>query len=52
MPGYVGLNCTTQCPFPYYGEKCQNICECSNETCDVSNGCRVLTTLSTPTTGM
>lgn len=40
MPGYVGLNCTSTCPHPTYGERCQGYCNCSNETCDVSTGCK------------
>uniref|UniRef100_K1R8X5 EGF-like domain-containing protein n=1 Tax=Magallana gigas TaxID=29159 RepID=K1R8X5_MAGGI len=44
MPGYSGLNCTTRCPYPWYGYRCQGYCDCSNDTCDVSTGCRTLTT--------
>lgn len=51
MPGYTGLNCSDKCPFPFYGYKCQEQCHCSNETCDVSTGCRYLTTLTAVTTG-
>lgn len=50
MPGYTGLNCSDKCPFPFYGDRCQNMCDCNNETCDVSTGCRDLTTLTTLTT--
>lgn len=42
MPGYVGLNCTTKCPYSTYGERCQGYCYCSNNTCDVSLGCEGL----------
>lgn len=51
MPGYIGLNCSNKCPYPYYGEKCKQWCNCSNDTCDVSTGCRDLTTLTALTTG-
>uniref|UniRef100_A0A8W8JQN1 Uncharacterized protein n=1 Tax=Magallana gigas TaxID=29159 RepID=A0A8W8JQN1_MAGGI len=51
MPGYIGLNCSNKCPFPFYGDKCKERCHCSNETCDVSTGCRYLTTLTAVTTG-
>lgn len=51
MPGYIGLNCSNKCPYPYYGEKCKERCNCSNDTCDVSTGCRDLTTLTALTTG-
>uniref|UniRef100_K1P6M1 Uncharacterized protein n=1 Tax=Magallana gigas TaxID=29159 RepID=K1P6M1_MAGGI len=44
MPGYSGLNCTTSCPYPLYGYRCQGYCDCSNDTCDISTGCRTLTT--------
>lgn len=44
MPGYSGLNCATRCPYPTYGRRCQGHCNCSNYTCDVSTGCRTLTT--------
>lgn len=43
MPGYSGLNCTTKCPYPLYGYRCQGFCNCSNYTCDVSTGCRTIT---------
>ena len=44
-PGYCGLNCTFPCPYPVYGDRCQRICDCDKNSCDVSTGCR------TPTTG-
>lgn len=44
MPGYSGLNCTTRCPYPLYGYRCQGYCDCSIDTCDVSTGCRTITT--------
>lgn len=42
LKGYVGENCEIECPFPYYGWKCQQ--ECNN--CDIEdyhhkNGCRL-----------
>lgn len=40
LPGYVGLNCVTKCPYPTYGEKCRGTCDCSKDACDVSMGCR------------
>ncbi|XP_078334363.1 laminin subunit alpha lam-3-like isoform X1 [Crassostrea virginica] len=43
-PGYTGLNCTIRCPYPSYGENCQRNCTCSKEDCDVSTGCRTVTT--------
>lgn len=37
--GYTGLNCTSSCPHPTYGVRCQGYCDCTNVTCDVSKGC-------------
>lgn len=51
MPGYTGLNCSDKCPFPFYGENCMEMCNCINETCDVSTGCKDLTTITAFTTG-
>lgn len=42
--GYFGLNCTLQCPYPYYGDRCRRRCECDKDSCDVSTGCRPITT--------
>lgn len=47
MQGYTGANCTTQCPYPSYGDACQGTCNCSIDICDMSWGCRTLTTLTT-----
>lgn len=49
IAGYIGLNCTERCPYPSYGDRCQGLCGCSNDTCDVSTGCLVITTLKTGT---
>lgn len=43
MNGYTGLNCTSKCPYPTYGRKCQAICNCSETLCDISGGCSTLT---------
>lgn len=44
MPGYGGENCSSLCPYPYYGLHCQRRCNCSREFCDVSSGCiRIVT---------
>lgn len=42
MKGYHGINCTKQCPFPTYGIRCQGLCTCSKDQCDVSTGCSTL----------
>lgn len=44
MPGYTGLNCATRCPYPLYGNICQEYCHCSIDTCDAFTGCRSLAT--------
>lgn len=41
MSGYSGVNCSSLCPYPYYGEDCQRKCDCSKELCTVSTGCIV-----------
>nr|XP_034331943.1 uncharacterized protein LOC117691026 [Crassostrea gigas] len=39
-PGYSGPGCFITCPYPLYGENCQNICNCSStEYCDFMFGC-------------
>lgn len=43
MPGYTGMNCTFKCPYPSYGRKCQRVCYCDSNQCDVSRGCNSLT---------
>lgn len=42
VPGYIGINCSSKCPFPTYGINCQGICNCSDETCDISTGCNTV----------
>lgn len=44
MPGYTGVNCSSSCPYPYYGVDCQRTCKCSRDKCEVSTGCNSLTT--------
>lgn len=39
MPGYNGVNCSSPCPYPFYGVDCQSTCNCSRNLCDVSMGC-------------
>lgn len=41
MSGYSGVNCSSLCPYPYYGKDCQRKCDCSRELCNVSTGCIV-----------
>ena len=39
-PGYYGNNCSVQCPFPSFGLKCLEECNCSHSECDPDLGCR------------
>ncbi|XP_062615702.1 multiple epidermal growth factor-like domains protein 10 [Saccostrea cucullata] len=38
-PGYYKHNCSTQCPYPAYGEKCHQKCNCDKSSCNFMNGC-------------
>lgn len=42
LSGLSGMNCTKKCPFPTYGHRCQKLCKCNKEQCDVSTGCTLL----------
>lgn len=44
MQGYTGVNCSSSYPYPYYGVDCLRACKCSITLCDVSTGCKSLTT--------
>ena len=44
-PGYAGPNCSIQCPYPTYGEKCHGYCECDKDICDFATGSIRLTTV-------
>lgn len=44
MAGYVGWNCSTPCPYPTYGVRCQGYCNCYKDLCDISMGCIIRTT--------
>ncbi|XP_062572140.1 uncharacterized protein LOC134234096 isoform X1 [Saccostrea cucullata] len=37
--GYTGVECDVPCPYPYYGEHCQQRCLCKKESCNISFGC-------------
>lgn len=47
-PGYIGINCTTSCPYPTYGHGCQGKCDCIEDKCDVSTGCEPNITVCSP----
>ena len=38
--GYTGIYCQKQCPYPRYGDGCQQVCLCSKERCSVFTGCQ------------
>ncbi|XP_078328988.1 uncharacterized protein LOC144623905 isoform X2 [Crassostrea virginica] len=44
MSGYFGQNCSFKCPYPTFGNRCQEICFCKENLCDVSTGCKIQTT--------
>ncbi|XP_062591592.1 cell death abnormality protein 1-like [Saccostrea cucullata] len=37
--GFVGENCSISCKFPYYGKKCEIVCNCNKSSCNVTHGC-------------
>ncbi|XP_062597137.1 uncharacterized protein LOC134258600 [Saccostrea cucullata] len=37
--GYTGLKCEIKCPYPSYGSKCQQLCNCSETNCNSVSGC-------------
>lgn len=37
--GYFAKDCELRCPYPSYGEECQEICNCPKVTCDFVSGC-------------
>lgn len=37
--GWFSDNCSSECPFPYYGHLCTSTCDCDNETCNHVTGC-------------
>lgn len=43
MSGYSGIYCTTVCPYPTCGYRCQGICDCDEDMRDVSNECEPIT---------
>ncbi|XP_062600201.1 multiple epidermal growth factor-like domains protein 10 [Saccostrea cucullata] len=44
LPGYTGVNCNQTCPYPLYGVGCQTKCDCKENLCDASIGCRIFIT--------
>lgn len=36
---YIGVRCETRCPIGYYGDDCQSLCKCNNNSsCDPITG--------------
>ncbi|XP_022287751.1 uncharacterized protein LOC111100313 [Crassostrea virginica] len=44
-PGNIGSNCSEKCPYPTYGDGCQQICYCSAEACDFVTGCNPMSSV-------
>lgn len=42
--GYFGPSCTRPCRFPNYGVDCQSKCECEQQQCDHTTGCKNIQT--------
>ncbi|XP_078324061.1 uncharacterized protein LOC144622553 isoform X1 [Crassostrea virginica] len=40
LPGYFGMNCSSQCPFPSFGVLCSDTCQCNATECNHVNGCQ------------
>lgn len=38
--GYFGPGCIYPCRFPNYGVNCQSKCECEQQQCDHTTGCK------------
>ena len=38
--GYHGIGCKTPCRYPNFGQRCQQLCNCTKDFCDPTNGCR------------
>ena len=38
--GYFGSNCSSQCPYPSFGLRCVDECNCNPSICDPRFGCR------------
>ncbi|XP_056015942.1 multiple epidermal growth factor-like domains protein 10 isoform X4 [Ostrea edulis] len=36
--GYWGSNCEIRCPFPTYGDACQQLCDCEERRCNSAHG--------------
>ena len=40
LPGYFGMNCSSECPFPSFGFLCDDACLCNTTECHHVKGCR------------
>uniref|UniRef100_K1PZC5 Uncharacterized protein n=1 Tax=Magallana gigas TaxID=29159 RepID=K1PZC5_MAGGI len=38
--GYIGNKCELTCPYPGYGESCQQNCNCEEQYCNHITGCQ------------
>ncbi|XP_034335682.2 multiple epidermal growth factor-like domains protein 10 isoform X2 [Magallana gigas] len=37
--GFYNTTCSSPCPYPTYGRDCQNICNCTQNMCNIVQGC-------------
>lgn len=37
--GYFGNSCEKLCPYPLFGNACRNLCHCSENECNIVDGC-------------
>lgn len=40
LPGYFGINCSSRCVYPHYGQSCHSMCDCNVTDCDRVTGCQ------------
>lgn len=38
--GFLGINCSSPCRYPSYGNNCQSGCNCLKNYCHPATGCK------------
>ncbi|XP_062614799.1 multiple epidermal growth factor-like domains protein 10 [Saccostrea cucullata] len=41
LDGFYGEKCSSPCPYPTFGRKCEGDCNCTNESCHHITGCGI-----------